>query len=289
MAQVRRLLFADIAPGRDFHAALVQMEPSNPATASHCHDFWEMMYVLEGAGTHKINGRPMPLSAGDILWIRPPDAHAISRRSGQSLHFLNVAFAAPAWAEFRAAAHLETQTAPWETSHLPPMMTLPAAQRAPCALAFEQALHAFHRRPTRLDLCRFWSVVLPFLLPDHLEEAEMIPSAPGWLSRACRLLERQENLQQGVSRLVELAGVSPAHLSRVLKSNTRLTPTEYVNRLRLRHAAALLLTTSQEISRIALDCGFDNLSYFYRRFGQAYGKTPHVFRFEARQGILPRD
>lgn len=76
-------------------------------------------------------------------------------------------------------------------------------------------------------------------------------------------------------------------MARTLKAACGLTPTAWINRQRLTRAAALLATTSLPIVDISLDCGFENLSYFYRRFGQQYGQAPRACRLLARRRILP--
>ena len=52
-------------------------------------------------------------------------------------------------------------------------------------------------------------------------------------------------------------------------------------------AALLLATTPAEIIDIASDCGYDNLSYFYRRFRRQYGKSPRAWRMEAQFVAMP--
>jgi AraC-like DNA-binding protein len=97
----------------------------------------------------------------------------------------------------------------------------------------------------------------------------------------------EHNLQGGLPRLRELAGVSRAHLSRSLKASCQHTPTEFVNRLRVERAAILLATTTDEIGEIAIACGFTTLSYFYRRFGERYHLSPRAYRLQAQQAIAP--
>ena len=55
--------------------------------------------------------------------------------------------------------------------------------------------------------------------------------------------------------------------------------TQRLNELRLRKAAELLARDSERrISDVAFDCGFNDLSYFNRRFRRRYGATPVQFR-----------
>ena len=45
--------------------------------------------------------------------------------------------------------------------------------------------------------------------------------------------------------------------------------------------------TSQEILDIALDCGLDNRSYFYRVVRRKYGQAPRAYRMNAFRSIAP--
>ena len=287
---LRRLVFDDIAPGRDFHAALAGDLPRRADTTLHTHDFSEMMYVLEGAGMHWIGSETRPLRAGDLLWIRDRDRHAVFVRPGQKMHFVNVAFRRDVWADFRRLALGADGPAAWEASTEPSSVHVPPARRGECAAAFQTALQAFHARPTRLDLCRFWCAVLPLLGPTDGGPEAVAPTlltAPEWLARACLAMQGEQAVREGLPRLVSLCGVSPAHLARTLKARTGQTPTEFINGLRLEQAAVLLATTPQEIADVALDCGFENLSYFYRLFRRRYGRSPRLYRLAARQAVVP--
>ena len=53
---------------------------------------------------------------------------------------------------------------------------------------------------------------------------------------------------------------------------------QYLNDYRLEVAAKLLTTTSDDIINIAINTGFDNLSYFNRCFKKKYGITPGKYR-----------
>jgi AraC-like DNA-binding protein len=57
---------------------------------------------------------------------------------------------------------------------------------------------------------------------------------------------------------------------------------QYLNDYRLEVAAKLLTTTSDDIINIAINTGFDNLSYFNRCFKKKYGITPGKYRKDAR-------
>ena len=78
------------------------------------------------------------------------------------------------------------------------------------------------------------------------------------------------------------AGVSPFHFLRQFACALGVTPHQYLVRTRLRRAARLLVETTQSITAIALDVGFNDLSNFVRTFHRATGVSPRGFRLAAK-------
>lgn len=68
------------------------------------------------------------------------------------------------------------------------------------------------------------------------------------------------------------------YLNRILKKYTGKTISEYRQLICLNEARRLLLDTDMSISDIIADLGFSNRSYFYRIFETAYGLTPMEYR-----------
>jgi AraC family cel operon transcriptional repressor len=129
--------------------------------------------------------------------------------------------------------------------------------------------------------------VLEFFEPHESEAADQDMEHPVWLSLACRAMYEEENLRAGLPRFVDVSGVTRAHLTRTLKMYRQQTPTEFINELRLDRAAMLLATTPADILDVAADCGFENISYFYRRFRRQFGKTPRAWRKESQCIVMP--
>ena len=68
------------------------------------------------------------------------------------------------------------------------------------------------------------------------------------------------------------------YFNRLLKSQTGLTYTEYVQSLRLKKAKMLLLTTNLTVDSIAREVGYQNKGYFYKIFTERYRLTPAQLR-----------
>jgi AraC family cel operon transcriptional repressor len=108
------------------------------------------------------------------------------------------------------------------------------------------------------------------------------PGIPAWLSRAMDRFSRLEDLSAGARVLASLAGKSPEHVNRVLKELFGVTSTQYIHEVRLNRASRLLRLTDRPIASIALDCGYENLGYFYRQFTAKFGLPPRRYRLSGK-------
>lgn len=65
---------------------------------------------------------------------------------------------------------------------------------------------------------------------------------------------------------------------KLFKQYTGKTAAAYLNDYRLEKAKSLLLHTDASVTDIALDVGFNNTSYFIKKFQEANQLSPHKFR-----------
>lgn len=80
-------------------------------------------------------------------------------------------------------------------------------------------------------------------------------------------------------KLQRLLGMSRSDLHRKLKAATGMSATAYIRYLRVRKAAQLLLEQPDAcILGIALEVGFNNHSYFTKRFREVFGVCPGEYR-----------
>ena len=78
--------------------------------------------------------------------------------------------------------------------------------------------------------------------------------------------------------LADLVGMSATSFSRFFKLRTSKTLSDYVVEMRLGVAARKLVDTTDSISEICYDCGFNTLSNFNRLFRKHKGCSPREFR-----------
>ncbi|MGL4953591.1 MAG: helix-turn-helix domain-containing protein, partial [Culicoidibacterales bacterium] len=81
-----------------------------------------------------------------------------------------------------------------------------------------------------------------------------------------------------LSELSALANLSPEYFCRVFKQYTGTTAIEHLHDVRIEHAVSLLLQSDLPVLAISLQVGFEDQSYFSKKFKAAKGLTPAKFR-----------
>lgn len=103
-------------------------------------------------------------------------------------------------------------------------------------------------------------------------------SPPCWLARVLEYLREGSTGSVRLADAARVAGVHPVHLARVFRRYQGCTISDYLRRLRVERAAALLARGSGGISQIAQSAGFADQSHLTRQFRRETGLTPALFR-----------
>lgn len=78
--------------------------------------------------------------------------------------------------------------------------------------------------------------------------------------------------------LAKRLGLSRRHFTQLFRELTGESWNERLRRFRLEHARSLVLKTNLPARAIAFECGFKDLSHFYRSFQASYGQSPIACR-----------
>lgn len=93
----------------------------------------------------------------------------------------------------------------------------------------------------------------------------------------------RKNYQRAIThtRIREALNFHPTYVSRCMKQVYGVTLNDYLNHYRIEQAALQLQTTHSPIHEIAEQVGYQNLSYFARKFHQIKGVKPSLYRRSA--------
>lgn len=86
--------------------------------------------------------------------------------------------------------------------------------------------------------------------------------------------------------MAQLIGINEQYFCRYFKKITGKTPTMYINEVRIEKAACFLQQTDRKIIDIAMECGYDNIGYFIKRFKEQKGLSPSEYRTKSQNSVI---
>lgn len=254
---------------------------SNSRYAVHDHDHPEVFWIESGYAMHVCGEQRQRLSPGTVVFIRAEDVHGFETIQDHEFTLVNIELSPDVVSRLKALYGACLPSWPWPEHALQPLPE--QRQLDPHGLDAVQAwADVAAKRADRLSV----DALILTLLDRTRSAGEESTAAPRWLVHAVNLFSDTKHLQSGVGGLADLAGRGMAHLNRTVRLHYGITATDLVNRVRLEHACRHLAMSDESIINIALDCGFESLSYFYRIFRRAQGETP--LRYRARHRAAPR-
>lgn len=243
----------------------------------HWHDEYELIGVLRGSISVRVQSEEMVLEEGDLIMINPNEIHAI--HNPQKMENLCMILQIKQrlfhesdkdTSEIRFYLNSVTEDAPTVSyRHFFRYMAMityeilnheknsPFRVRASlCTLIadlFDYAVYDVRYRDTAEDGRETMIVALSYI-KDNLAEPELI------------------------EHLSHRLGMSRKTLDRHAKSVLGITIKEVIDSLRMEKAKELLKNTNKNMNFILDTCGFGSEKTFYRNFHQRTGLTPKEFR-----------
>ncbi len=252
------------------------------------HDYLEVTLIDEGRGTFHAGQRSYAVKPGDIVLITTDEFHFIETARGSSMH-VSCVFFLPSLVHHPGGDPLDYE-------YLLPFVgrgrgfenhiahSHDAARAVRTLLQDMLAEADVGRTDHRLALKTHLFSML-FALSRHYRDRMRLSHDDGKRRRDMDALRPvfafiDEHSDERLSgpRLAEVAGLSPAYLSRLFHRVTGTTLTGYITRYRVDRAKQLLLEDRLTTTQIAFEVGFESESYFYRSFRSVTGFTPQAFR-----------
>ena len=252
----------------------------------HCHDIMELNFVENAAGARRVVGDSSEVIGDcDLVLITSSDLEHVWEQhecKSDDIHEVTVQF----------YIHFEDEHTPFRTN--PYKSIYQMMMRAKRGLAFRMsAIMTIYPRLVKLatiDDNFLMAHELIYILHElsKFDDAYELSSSTfakvDVSSESRRVLKVKDfinthiNDELRLEQLANLVSMTPTAFSRFFKLRTGKTLSEYIVDIRLGHAARLLLDTSDSVSEICWDCGFNTLSNFNRLFRKRKGCSPTEFR-----------
>ena len=240
----------------------------------HTHTYCEFTIMISGMVRQKCNNSFFDLSPKQLCFVRDADIHTSICLNCEEAVFYNIGI---------PSTHLNNVAQyygyPLDKLFKPKMpIVIDLRQKDYDNILrkielFEKTdfgdIHALRSQNLLNEL--FFLIVSPTNPHIHIAYSK---KTPAFLLELLVKMDDPQNFIPGLKRLWDLSDYSHEYLTRCFKKYLKVTPTEYINALRLNYAKKLIIENSVPITDACFHCGFNSLSYFYKQFKKLFGCTP---------------
>lgn len=252
----------------------------------HDHNYVEVFYVCQGSVTHRIDGEEVTVRQGELLFLNQYISHEILPAGREDLainlivlpEFFDTAFSMieknNVLADFLADSLKERNGASR-------YLYFQVADNMQIQNLMENLIDSLLHKQGNEDQINQHTMGLLFL---HLMNAarslkESTPNQYRNMMMMTTLKYIEENYRDGsLTELCDMLNQTISGLSRMIRRCTGHTYKELLQRRRFRKAVELLVETELPVNDIVTAVGYENNSYFYRKFRERYQMTPNDYR-----------
>ncbi len=242
------------------------------------HPFLKLLWIREGAATIEFEADSLNCKSGELVIVPPQYAHRIldSPTTPVTLYGLGVDFkriqcVEPVLPFFQAGSYNAPQFK---------MLQLEQQLRRILFL-FDQADVASQLSSVAVAVGLIAELALIFDPTKNKTKskgrsgnAPIDPAADPLLESYIDWLDRNFYEAVTLNGAAAASGMSRRTFTKQFKARTGATWLNYLTTLRVQRAEELLAETNRKVTSVAFQCGFEDLSTFYRAFKRIKGRTP---------------
>lgn len=276
----------------DFHSnkekIYICRQPRFVDVPIHTHEEIILFYVCKGNYIHEIDGNQIKVKAHEILVLSPKARHKIIAGKEQDIA-VNIRIYPDTFCEMFSG--FEKKDSAFEFLS----KVLMGNEKTISYLCFHTSEN-YCVQNLMENIVRGWcskrgnsweilqislKLVFLYLIQTFEQDTLYLQERSGQSSETILFVTEYLERNYTQASLEELSGrmhMSPVTLSRMIKSNTGSTFKELLLNKRFQKAAEMLLETDKTVNDIAEEIGYENNSYFYKRFTERYHMTPKKYR-----------
>ena len=247
----------------------------------HWHDELEIIYVKSGFLTVSISGESYIGKAGDAFVVSPGNLHLMGSQTGTVDYFT---FLFPLkYISFRTDDMLDDKLLePLNSGHLMICPRVKDTAKELCEQLIEIYMAKTDESESKIAAQIKTKVILLQFILEMWEKGLVIEND----TNGRNIVEKEmvSYIQQNFTGKISLKEfgeqfhLSEKYISRYFKEHFHITLSQYITYLRLEHAKQLLQDTDMPVTEVALQSGYQNVSYFIRSFKKAYAVSPLKYR-----------
>lgn len=242
----------------------------------HRHDFFFILAICEGSGTHEIDFTAYPVHHHSVFFVRPGQVHQLQLKAGCTGYLMefNTEFYHPAGkvstqrlrkASNKNVCQMDTGNFEQLQATLTNMYREYTGKQEGYQEIIKANLGIFLIELVRESRNPETSSSVPLYSQERFEEF-------------LNLLETHITNHKQVSKYIGMMNLSAFQLNEITKATVGKTASELINEYIILEAKRYLLATTNQIKEIADHIGYEDVSYFIRFFKKHTGYSPELFR-----------
>lgn len=254
----------------------------NDENAFHWHTYCEITLVQKGRGRYFVNGNEYSMEAGDLIIFNNAEPHGWIGLK-EDMHLLVMIFQPEFVADkldmygseylrpfVERGGNFQNRIGHEDQGAEKIRENMLEIQKE------EERKEVGYRLMIRAEVLKILTLLIRHY-QDKSKSKELIPeknTAMQRLGDAFKYIEEHYREKLSLEEVAASCHMSTNYFSTYFRKTANLNFSEYVARMRIKEAHRLLLTTCMPITEIALECGYQNLSNFYRTYHKFYEKSP---------------
>lgn len=257
----------------------------------HYHNFIELIYVISGTATHKIEGKSYPVKKGNVIIVNNNVPHSFSFDTMSedgfitydllfTPNFFNVSGMENNEFYSLASSYLFSSVFE-EFKSQDSLQNLIKTN----SKEFHSIFRKIHSEYTRKEK-GFQNIIRAHLIELIIKIfREIDKKQPTFTQSHRKLVEKaidhmRENYKSHISLddIVSEMFLSKNYFRQIFKKTTGISISSYIQELRITEACRLLESSTESLTEIAAKCGFNDTKFFYQTFKKAIGMTPSEYR-----------
>ena len=247
----------------------------------HWHDELEIIYVKSGFLTVSISGESYIGKPGDAFVVSPGNLHLMGSDTG-AVDYYTFLFPLKNLS-FRADDLLEDKLLePLNSGHLMINPRINDTAKELCEQLIEVYAAKNDESESQLTAQIKTKIILLQFILEMWKKGFIIENDTSGRNTVEK--EMVSYIQQNYTGKISLKEfgeqfhLSEKYISRYFKEHFHITLSQYVTYLRLEHAKQLLQDTDIPVTEVAMQSGYQNVSYFIRSFKKTYEISPLKYR-----------
>ena len=254
--------------------------------ALHWHEEMEITLIRQGMSDYRVGQETFPAREGDLILVPPFCTHSAFEIPDQTMVSDSLVF----HLDFLGAQSQDLSA----IKYLRPLME--GRSRMPAVIrhtdlgygeirnAFLDALECFRTKSDfyeirlKKELLQVFILLLEYEYIQDSEESRTTYESRQQLKNVLQFISEHYMEKIKVADLARMSGFCESYFMSFFRQYVGMSCIRYINHYRIQKAARALEKTQVPVMEIAMDHGFENISYFNLQFRRQFGMTPSQFR-----------